>query len=1138
MKKDTYTLPRVLGMHLIISIQIKLILIIHIHAMDCTLCLEKNWKYDVFVSFRGETRFNFTDHLYAALRRHGMVAFRDDTRLQKGGPISAGLLQSIEGSQVLIVVFSINYASSTWCLQELAKIADYMNIPGQRVLPVFCDVSPSEVRKQSGNYEKAFVEHEERFKEDAEMMEQVRRWRAALTQVASLSGWDLKDKSQSAEIEKIVKVVTSIVSPKPSSSQSDDIVGMHSPLQELEKLLLLYSDDDVRVRVVGICGMGGIGKSTLATILYEKISHQYDASCFVDDVSRIYGGYGPLGVQKQLLCQAFMEENFSTFNLSLANNLIQTRLRHRKVLIVLDNVDEGIQLEKLAIKRERLGRGSRIIIVSRDEHILREYGADDVYKVPLLNDENTRQLFCRKAFKCSQVAKDYESLTNSALRYANGLPLAIRVLGSFLFGRNVSEWSSALVRLKEKPTKDILDVLRISFDALDDMEKKIFLDIACFFSDHGEEYVKDILRIRGFHPEIGIKILNDKSLITRRESWIIMHDLLRELGRSIVREKSPYEPRKWSRLWNQKDLSNVLRENKIAENLELEAIVLREFCKSREELPVEALSQMSNLKLLILRDRNLNFSGCLHFLSNELGYLEWQKYPCTSLPSSFQPNKLVKLILCHSNMKELWKGIKDLPKLTHIVLSDSKNLVKIPNLSQAPNLEELNLEGCVKLVHLDPSVGSLQKLHSLNLNNCKSLVKIPYFLSPTPSLEELNLAGCDKVVHFDASVGSLEKLRCLNLENCKNLVSIPNCIFGLNSLQNLNLSGCSKLFRYQLLEKPRQMQSHMTSSICKTLTRPLHFLSSKRRLNSIGLSVSSLSRFPTLTYLDISFCNLVEIPDAIGLLHCLERLNIGGNNIVTLPYCVKELPKLSVLNLEHCKNLKCLPSTLLPIRRVYRGGIYVFNCSNLSDTEGCRVTVISWMIRMIQANLQCTFPRCIIEAVVPGTKIPRWFSKQNTGNSMRLDPSPIVDDNNWIGIAACATFVAHHASTQFVGRETGSLLRYRFRGNPLGPIGCPVPIQFKQDLITTELDHMLLMFLSHQYIVKRGSKEGAYYLDGIELAIESNYPEVVEVKSCGYRWVFKQDVQHFNPTMMYTANSSSHHNQNHNVLAIQDDQLM
>nr|XP_025642453.1 TMV resistance protein N-like [Arachis hypogaea] len=633
--------------------------------MDCMriqspLSVEKNWKYDVFVSFRGETRFNFTDHLYAALQRHGIFAFRDDTKLEKGGLISAGLLKAIEGSQVLIVVFSINYASSTWCLQELAKIADCIETPGQRVLPVFYDVSPTEVRRQSGNYEKAFMKHEERFKDDAEKMEQVRRWRAALTQVANLSGWDVKkDKSQSAEIENIVKVVTNIVSPKPSSSLSDDIVGMHSPLHELEKLLLLLSDDDVRVRVVGICGMGGIGKSTLATILYGKISHQYDSSCFVDDVSRIYGDYGPLGVQKQLLCQAFMQENFSICNLSLANNLIQTRLCHRKVLLVLDNVDEGIQLEKLAIKRERLGRGSRLIIVSRDEHILREYGADEVFKVPLLNDENALQLFCRKAFKCNHVAKDYESLTDSALKYANGLPLAIKVLGSFLFGRDVSEWSSALIRLKEKPTKDIMDVLRISFDALDDMEKEIFLDIACFFPFKREEYVKEILRIRGFYPDIGIRILIDKSLITIFDGWeIVMHDLLRELGRSIVREKSPHEPRKWSRLWNQKDLSNVLRENKIAENLE--AIVLREFCIYREELPVEALSQMSNLKLLIILSltENLSFSGCLHFLSNELGYLEWESYPFTCLPSSFQPNKLVKLILDYSNIKELWKGIK------------------------------------------------------------------------------------------------------------------------------------------------------------------------------------------------------------------------------------------------------------------------------------------------------------------------------------------------------------------------------------------------------------------------------------------------------------------------------------------------
>ena len=167
--------------------------------MDCTGIQSSSssqmiWKYDVFVSFRGDTCNNFTDHLFAALRGQGILAFRDDTKLKKGKLISAELLQAIEGSQVLIVVFSKNYASSTWCLQELAKIADCIQVPGQCVLPIFYDVNPSEVRKQSGNYEKAFVEHEERFKEDVEMMAQVRRWRGALTQVANLSGWDVRDK--------------------------------------------------------------------------------------------------------------------------------------------------------------------------------------------------------------------------------------------------------------------------------------------------------------------------------------------------------------------------------------------------------------------------------------------------------------------------------------------------------------------------------------------------------------------------------------------------------------------------------------------------------------------------------------------------------------------------------------------------------------------------------------------------------------------------------------------------------------------------------------------------------------------------------------------------------------------------------
>jgi len=148
-----------------------------------------DWVYDVFVSFRGQdTRKNFTDHLYTALHHARIHAFRDDEKLRRGEEISLQLSKAIQESKISIVVFSKGYASSTWCLGELQKILECRRQPtGQIVLPVFYDIDPSDIRKQTGSFAEAFDRHEARFKEE---MEKVQKWRKALVEAANLSGLD------------------------------------------------------------------------------------------------------------------------------------------------------------------------------------------------------------------------------------------------------------------------------------------------------------------------------------------------------------------------------------------------------------------------------------------------------------------------------------------------------------------------------------------------------------------------------------------------------------------------------------------------------------------------------------------------------------------------------------------------------------------------------------------------------------------------------------------------------------------------------------------------------------------------------------------------------------------------------------
>ena len=358
-------------------------------------------------------------------------------------------------------------------------------------------------------------------------------------------------------IENVATNVSNALNNFCPSNYFEDLVGIEAHMENMLSLLCLERDE---VRMVGVWGPAGIGKTTIVRALYETIGSNFTHAAFMVSIKGVYtvqnrdNNEFMLQLQGNLLSEILNQKDLKIRHLGVARE----RLKNKKVLVVIDDVGWLVQLNAMAKTPQWFGPGSRIIITTQDQQLLKAHGIDHIYKVDYPVDEEALQIFCLHAFGQKSPKGGFEELAWEVTKLSGNLPLGLSVMGSYFQGMSKHEWINALPRLRTTLHQDIKSILRFSYDALCDKDKDLFLYIACFSNHKSIQTLEDFLAKTFLDLSHGLQILAGKSLISREYGFIKMHSLLVQLGREIVRNQSVQEPGKRQFLVDAKEICEVL----------------------------------------------------------------------------------------------------------------------------------------------------------------------------------------------------------------------------------------------------------------------------------------------------------------------------------------------------------------------------------------------------------------------------------------------------------------------------------------------------------------------------------------------------------------------------------------------------
>ncbi|CAI0417884.1 unnamed protein product [Linum tenue] len=845
-------------------------------------------EYEVFLNFRGpDTRYQITDILYRFLVNLKIRTFKDDDELRKGEGIWPNLVKAIEQSKIYVPIFSKNYADSKWCLRELAAIVEHQERnQGCIILPIFYMVDPRDVRQQTGPYHNAFKQHQQNFDEVT-----IGIWKDALNKVGASKGWHVKSNDEQGAIADLVTgVVWSLLTKNSNVLETDKLVGIGGHIEALKERMAL---DSPCVTIVGIHGMGGIGKTTIAKAIYNEVSAQFDRCSFVDNVREmLQQKNGAINLQKHIISNILrVKSDESIANASEGIGIIRDRISRFKSLIVLDDVDEKFEFDEILGNIKSFLLGSRFIITSRNVRVLSTLTDDcKLYRVREMSHHHSLQLFCNHAFKRDSPPSNFETLSKDIVYVAAGLPLTLKVVGSLLFQEEEAIWKDKLRQLKEIPEEKVVERLKINYDTLNEEAKQIFLDIACFFIGEDKELPSYMWSDCGLFPITNINILIQRSVIEIVKTHLFqMHDQLRDIGREIVRQEDIRHPCKRSRIWSNEKALDILLNKKGTNRVEGIRIHDDRDKKKPGDISKECFMNFLELRYLDIKARMLNDD-----FSNSVPGLRWLRVSfkySDRMPNFIVDNLVIVELLDYEGPKST--------ALSHIQMASKLKVLKLSGywldefrkFPHSESLEILNLDSCYyrsSLFYMDLGIGNFGKLKVLRL---KSLWvrEITGGMMPS-SLTTLHIKSCSCLVRLP-TLENLENLTVLSIECCYELEEILG-LGGLKSLETLSICHMDALGNVDGLDSLYSLKS-LTLRSCDALER-----------------LPSMASLSKLLHLEIDSClGLTEI-HGLGGLESLQMLHIYFATSLSHLFGFETLlsfNKLKALTLRGCPVVTLLP---------------------------------------------------------------------------------------------------------------------------------------------------------------------------------------------------------------------------------------